>query len=92
MFKATATKYKVDLDREMDCDTRNIVYAIHYNVDQCGKQYVGQTSKILRERFSQHCYYVDRNVEATGIHFNLPGHHKSYMSVTVVEKNHSQNV
>ena len=55
-------------------------------------QYIGQTSKSLKERFSQHSGYVDRKVEATGKHFNLPGHCKSDMRVTVVEKIHSMEV
>ena len=46
----------------------------------------------LRDRFSRHCNYVDRNVEATGRHFHLPGHQKSDMKVTICEKVHSQNV
>ena len=44
------------------------------------------------ERLSQHCGYVDRNVEATGRHFNLPGHSKSDLSVTIVEKIHDKEV
>ena len=80
-FKATATSYKVDLDRETDCNTKNVVYGITCKVDRCGQQYIGQTSRSLRERFSQHCGYVDRNTEATGRHFNLPGHSNSDMSV-----------
>jgi hypothetical protein len=59
---------------------------------RCGQQYIGQTSRSLRERFSQLCGHVDRNTEATGRHFNLPGHSKSYMSVTVIEKIHSPSV
>ena len=58
----------------------------------CAQQYIGQMSKSLKERFSQHLGYVDRNVEATGKHFNLPGHSKSDMGVTVLEKIHSRNV
>ena len=91
-FKATATNYKVDLYREMDCNTRNIIYAITCNLDRCGQQYIGQTGRSLRDRFSQHCNYVDRNMEATGRHFNLPGHQKSDMCVTICEKVHSNNV
>ena len=50
-----------------------------------------QTSKTMREIFTQHCGYVNNNVEATGKHFNLPGHSKSYMNIKVVEQIHSKD-
>ena len=92
IFKATATNYRVDLNSEMDCTTTNVCYAITCGVARCSQQYIGQTSKSLRERFSQHIGYVDKNIEATGKHFNLPGHDKSDMKATVVEKIHSKEV
>jgi hypothetical protein len=91
-FQATATNYKVPLTSEVDCLTTNICYAITCGLARCGQQYIGQTSKSLKERFRQHLGYVDRNIEATGRHFNLPGHSKSDMGVTVLEKIHSKNV
>ena len=36
--------------------------------------------------------YVDRNSEATGKHFNLPGHSKSDMRVTIIDKIHKRDV
>ena len=90
-FQATSTNYKVDLPMALDCNTTNICYAITCGVVRCSQQYIGQTSKSLRERFTQHCGYVDKNVEATGKHFNLPGHSKSDMNITVVEKIHSKD-
>ena len=91
-FMATSTNYKVELATEMDCNSRNICYAISCTVDRCRQQYIGQSSKTLRERFRQHLNYVDRNSEATGRHFNLPGHTKWDMKVTVLEKIHSNEV
>ena len=91
-FQATATHYKVDLNAQLDCNSKNICYAISCDVPRCGQQYIGQTSKSLKERFGQHLGYVDRNVEATGKHFNLPGHSKSDIRVTVVEKIHNIEV
>jgi hypothetical protein len=89
-FEATATNYKVDLTTPMDCNTTNICYAISCGVARCTQQYIGQTSKSLRDRFQQHCGYVDRN--RTGTHFNLPGNSKSDMKVTVIEKIHTKEV
>ena len=34
--------------------------------------------------------YRDRNREATGKHFNIPGHSKSDMRVTIIEKIHKR--
>ena len=59
---------------------------------KCEEQYIGQTSKSLSERLRQHLGYVDKNVEATGRHFNLPGHSKWDLKVTVLEKIHSKEV
>ena len=92
LFEATATNYRVELNSEMDCLTQNICYAITCGVTRCSQQYIGQTSRSLKERFRQHQYYVDKNMEATGKHFNLPGHSKSDMKVTVLEKIHSKDV
>ena len=91
-FKATATSYKVELNAEVDCNSNNICYAISCTKARCGQQYIGQTGRSLRDRFSQHLNYVDRNCEATGRHFNLPGHSKSDMRVTIVEKIHKRDV
>ena len=91
-FKAKATNHAVDLNAEADCNTCNLVYAISCGAARCGDQYIGQTSKSLKERLRQHLGYVDRNVEATGRHFNLPGHSKSDLKITIVEKIHDRDV
>ena len=91
-FKATATSYRVELNAEVDCNSNNFCYAISCTKARSGQQYIGQTGRSLREPISQHLNYVDRNCEATGRHFNLPGHTKSYMRVTIVEKIHKRDV
>mgnify|MGYP002630892968 CR=1 FL=1 len=82
----------MDLNAEVDCNSNNICYAISCTKARCGQQYIGQTGRSLRERFGQHANYVDRNSEATGKHFNLPGHSKSDMRVTIIEKIHKRYV
>ena len=91
-FKATAPNYTVDFNSQLDCDTRNLVYAITCSVANCRKQYIGKTKRSLRERFKEHLGYVDRHTDTTGRHFNMPGHSKSDMLVTVLEKIHSRDV
>ena len=70
----------------MDCETKNLLYAISCTVANCRQQYIGTTYRSLRERFREHLGYVDKNVEATGTHYNLPGHSKADMKVMVVDR------
>ena len=54
-------------------------------------QYIGESERLLEERFSEHRTYVaGRQLsKATGFHFNQPGHSTSDMKVTILEKVHS---
>ena len=69
-----------------------MVYAINCSVANCRQQYIGQSGRSLRERLSEHLSYVDKNKEATGKHFNLPGHSKWDIKATVLEKVHTREV
>ena len=84
--------FKKELTTPMDCDTRNICYAISCSVNHCRQQYIGQSSRGLREWLTEHLNYVDKNTESTGRHFNLPGHSKWDLKATVVEKVHAREV
>ena len=62
---------------------------VEYQKENCGKQYIGKTKRSLKERFSDHKNYV-RNYhlnQATGAHFNEPGHRIEHMKVIAIEKN-----
>ena len=91
-FKAKATNHTVVMEREANCNTCNRVYAISCGAARCGQQYIGQTSKSLKERLRQHLGYIGRNMEATGRHFNLPGHNQSDLKITAIEKIHDREV
>ena len=54
-------------------------------------QYIGESERSIKERFSEHKNYVANNqiLKATGAHFNLPGHSISEMRVVIIEKVHS---
>ena len=54
---------------------------------------MGETEKTLRERIKQHVGYVRNKKldQATGEHFNLPGHSINDFSVTVVMKIYSSD-
>ena len=84
--KSTHTVTVAPLTKEYDCQTQNLIYLVHCK--KCNDQYVGETKNTLKKRFSQHLGYMDNKDfrQATGRHFNLPGHQKSHMSITVLEK------
>ena len=54
----------------------------------CRQKYIGETERELRERISEHrgCIHNKNKTQATGAHFNLPGHSLSDMKVTILEK------
>ena len=41
---------------------------------------------MLKSRLAQHRGYVQNNIEATGQHFNLPGHSLADLMVTILEQ------
>ena len=60
---------------------------------KCHQEYIGQTGRTLAKRFSEHQGYVRNKKlsEATGSHFNEPGHQMSDMKITVLEKVHNRS-
>ena len=44
-IKATATKYSVDINKAVDCKTKNVNYCIDCSKPGCQQQYIGQTHK-----------------------------------------------
>ena len=49
-----------------DCNTKSVVYLIQCK--KCGRQYVGQTGKSLKERFKKHLQKIKYNKEANTLH------------------------
>ena len=76
------------INKKVTCQNSNVIYLIQCNKEQCKQQYIGFTTKVFRERMKQHLGYVRNKVltQATGTHFNLPGHSKNNMEFTIVEK------
>ena len=54
--------------------------------------YVGETSRSLQERFSEHLGYVKNKHlnKVTGERFNLKGHNHSDMKIAIMEKSTQQ--
>ena len=84
--KSTATNYTVEVNRQVNCQTKNIVYCI--TCAQCNIQYIGESERTLQERFSEHRGYVvnEKVNKTTGEHYNSKGHKVSDMHITILEK------
>ena len=56
-------------------------------------QYIGETERMLKDRFSEHKGYVNNNniSKTTGMHFNQKGHSVSNMQITIIEKVYNQD-
>ena len=69
--QATANSYKVDINSSVDCSSKNVIYMLGCN--KCPQQYIGETERMLRDRFTEHKGYVNTNniSKTAGAHFNL---------------------
>ena len=74
------------INRKVNCDTFNCVYLIH--CDKCGKNYIGESGRLLKNRLSDHRGYITNQVlnVSTGDHFNLPGHSLANVQITILEQ------
>ena len=90
-IKATQINYTAEINSEVNCQTKNLIYLI--GCQKCKEQYVGETSRSLQERFSEHLGYVKNKHlnKVTGEHFNAKGHNHSDMKISITEKLHSNS-
>ena len=74
--------------KALNCESQNVIYLIECSKDHCKQRYIGETGRFFKKRISQHVGYVKNKIthQATGHHFNLPGHSISNMKVTIIEK------
>ena len=92
-FKGPFSKNEVTLNAPMNCLSTNVIYCI--NCKKCQQIYIGQTSRQLKDRFSEHKTSVRTSQKnAIGDHFNGPGHSLSHMTIFAIEKvfNHGQQI
>ena len=86
--KSSATNFSLVINQPVNCESENVIYCIS-NKSSCKYvQYIGETKRPLKKRFSDHCYYVKKPdlTQPIGFHFNLPGHSISNMKICIVEK------
>ena len=80
----STSKKMFPTNSSITCETVGVVYCL--TCTKCKQQYIGQTSRRLKDRISEHLGYIRRNQNASGTHFNGPGHNHSHMKVSVLEK------
>ena len=66
-----------EVKQQMTCKSTNLTYMIECK--RCGKQYIGETKRTLRERFTEHRQATNNPSHASALaaaptHFNLPDH------------------
>ena len=72
-FKSLTFGAKFHFDASFTCKTKNIIYLI--TCTKCDKQYVGETSRCLSDRLTDHrSCILNRKLTPIAIHFNQPGH------------------
>ena len=76
------------IEKAVNCNTYNSVYAIICKKETCGKVYIGETKNSIKDRMSEHIGYAKtKKLDlATGNHFNKPGHSIANMQITLLEK------
>ena len=83
-FSSFVTKETFEMKDTYNCSTKGIIYLT--SCTNCGKQYVGQSGRKLKERMKEHLNNMYHKKEVTGIHYSLPGHSHWNFKVQVIEK------
>ena len=68
----------------LNCNTNNLIYLI--NCNKCNLQYIGQTSRKLKERFTDHFSNIKTHKNTPiAIHFNQPSHTINNFTISPLE-------
>ena len=76
------------INKRVDCNTKNVIYLLQCDKNNCNARYVGETERKFKERVKEHLGYA-RNFklnQPSGYHFNLPGHSVHNMKFSILEK------
>ena len=75
------------INRNVNCKSFNVIYAIICNKDNCKKTYIGETRRYLKSRLDDHRGYVNNQIDkATGSHNNQPGHSLANLQILILEQ------
>jgi hypothetical protein len=83
-FNSNHTKETFEMTDAYNCSTKGIMYLT--SCTHCGKQYVGQTGRKLKDRIKEHLNNMYHKKEVTGLHYTLPGHSHWNFKVQIIEK------
>ena len=77
-----------EIKQQMTCKSTNLIYMIECK--RCKKQYIGETKRTLRERFTEHRQATNNPSHANAsaavpTHFNLPDHSIEDMTLIPLE-------
>ena len=77
-----------EIKQQMTCKSTNLIYMIECK--RCKKQYIGETKRTLRERFTEHRQATNNPSHANAsaavpTHFNLPDHSIEDMALIPLE-------
>ena len=83
-FTSTANKTTYKIRHSFTCSSQNVVYLI--TCSKCKKQYVGMTTKSLRERINHHRTSIRSDTNRyLNNHFNLPDHDITNLKVQPID-------
>lgn len=84
-FHSTHNHRQFTLKNSFTCKSTNIIYLI--TCKKCNKQYVGETGRSLAQRITDHISYIKLHKDnPTGLHFNLPEHQITHLSIQPIEQ------
>ena len=83
-FSSHITKKSYPINHDMNCNSTNVIYLI--NCKKCGKQYVGETSRKLKDRVNNHRSDIKHKKNtAIALHFNNIQHSYKDFSILPIE-------
>ena len=81
-------KFTWQINKPLNCESKNVVYMLECNKEKCKLKYIGETERNFRKRIYEHLGYARNKNDKmiTGEHFNLPGHTEANMTFTIIEQ------
>ena len=90
-FESTTTKARYRIRQSFTCSSKNVIYLITCN--KCKKQYVGQTTKSLKERINHHRSSIHtKQKRYISVHFNFPDHNLKNLTVQIIDTTTSEKL
>ena len=78
-----------NINSPVNCESYNVIYLLECEKENCtNNRYIGETGRLFKFRLAEHKGYIINKDEtqATGSHFNLPGHNLAHLKATILEQ------